>query len=111
MAFDELLVTIQNHKDLLAEIGNLIVRKKNGDELDRGPAIAAINSFISEEMKRQSKMVIEKEIKPAYLRPLQDLFARLLDDVWNGHNKSLELTAEGLFGNWRLFAQDRQRLY
>jgi predicted nucleotidyltransferase len=83
MAFDELLVTIQDHKDLLAEIRNLIVRKKSGDELDRGPAIAVINSFIFEEMERQSKIVKEKEIKPADLRPLQELFARLLDDVWD----------------------------
>jgi predicted nucleotidyltransferase len=83
MAFDELLVTIQDQQELLAEIRNLVFKKVNGDELDRGPTIPTINNFLFSEMDRQSKIFIEKEVEPPNLMPLQEVFANTLGDVWD----------------------------
>jgi predicted nucleotidyltransferase len=81
IAFDELFVTVKDNTALIEEIKSLIDRKKNGEELDRGPSIPIISNFIFQEMERQSKIVVEKEIEPPDLQPLQEVFIRWLDIV------------------------------
>ena len=78
MEFSKLLVTVEDRGPLVGEIANLIKRKRNGEELDRGPSIPVISVFISEEMDRLSKAFMKKEPEIVDLQPLQELFARLL---------------------------------
>ena len=55
----------------------------NGEELDRGPSIPIISNFIFQEMERQSRIVVEKEIEPPDLQPLQEVFTRWLNMIEN----------------------------
>jgi hypothetical protein len=82
MTFNELLVTIKDHTDLVAEIGKLIQRKMNGEELDRGPAIPVIGNFIGEEMIRQNGLPTKKRIESPNLQHLQVVFSELLEKAW-----------------------------
>jgi hypothetical protein len=81
MEFKKLIVTVDDRDALLKEIGDLIERKRNGEELDQGPPIPVISVFIHEEMDRLSKAFMKKEPEALDLQPLQDLFvSRLAED-------------------------------
>jgi uncharacterized protein len=94
MAFTELFATIQDNIALIESINSLIDRKRNGEELDRGPSIPIISNFIFQEMERQSRIVVEKEIEPPDLQPLQKVFMRWLNMIENSTitNKPLKPT-------------------
>ena len=78
MEISRLLDTIRNREDLTRAIGDLIERKRDGDELDRGRAIPAIGRFITEEFDRLAADSEPKLTETPDLKPLQELFhARL----------------------------------
>jgi predicted nucleotidyltransferase len=81
MAFKELLVTIGEQQQLVQAIIELIQRKQNGDELDRGPGIPIISNFITQEMERQ-QIIRTKEGKTQDLGRLQSLFLLRLSESW-----------------------------
>jgi predicted nucleotidyltransferase len=70
---------------LKEEIGKLIGAKRRGEELDRGPRIAAISEFIESELARLENKRFDQE----YYRPrapvdeFNDLFRSALDEVWS----------------------------
>jgi uncharacterized protein len=82
MSFHDLLVTIHDHKELITALTNLVERKMNGDELDRGPAIPILDSFVIEEMERQSELIMDKKTEKPNLQQLQAVFSDLLREAW-----------------------------
>src|SRR5208337_1033229 len=81
MEFGRLLVTIEEQETLCDEIAQLINRKRNGDELDRGPANATIGIFIDQEMKRHRDGAHRKNPNAPDHGLLQALFLRRLENA------------------------------
>jgi predicted nucleotidyltransferase len=80
MEFNRLLVTIEEQRTLINEIAQLISRKLNGDELDRGPENAAIGKFIENEMKMYAEKGLQKTFEAPDYGPLNTVFGRLLEN-------------------------------
>jgi predicted nucleotidyltransferase len=74
MEFSHLLCTVQDQVDLVGAITDLIEKKRDGDELDRGPAIPVIGRFIAEELERLATATVRKRASPPDLKLLQELF-------------------------------------
>lgn len=83
MEFSKLLVTIEENGPLVNEITQLIKRKRDGEELDRGPANPIIGEFIESEMKRLLDRGLQKGFETPDYGPLQELFLRMLEKAWN----------------------------
>lgn len=56
MAFDALLDATLPAGELRQEIGALVARKKEGEELAKGPAVGSINAFIQEQLPRMETL-------------------------------------------------------
>jgi len=80
MLFSNLFVTIEQYPDLIAAINNLIKRKMEGEELDRGPAIPIISEFVAQELHRIQNIDAGPHTKQANLEPLNGLFRSLVQD-------------------------------
>jgi predicted nucleotidyltransferase len=78
MEFSRLLGTIHDQEDVVGAIRALIERKRNGDELDREPAIPVIGRFIAEELEKLKPATTRKRADPPGLQLLQELFLRRL---------------------------------
>lgn len=82
MEFSRLLETIRDDQTLVRDIEALVQRKMSGDELDRGPAIPAISSFIHGELSRFKEMNLDAAKRKNDFNSLNDLFRKMLEGVW-----------------------------
>jgi uncharacterized protein len=80
MEFGALVERCVKASSLKQAIGNLLERKRTGQELDRGPRIPAISDFIDSELERLKRTVIEGKSKPDSER-LNEFFRWALDEV------------------------------
>jgi hypothetical protein len=80
MEFNRLLVTIEGQRTLINEIEQLVSRKLNGDELDRGPENATIGKFIENEMKTHAAKELQKTFETPDYGPLNKVFRRLIEN-------------------------------
>ena len=82
MEFVRLLDTIEDQPALTDDIRALVEQKTAGEELDRGPIIPSISSFIAKELVRY------QNYKPPYTSlgnefdSLNELFRRILQQAW-----------------------------
>ncbi len=81
--FQTLVERILDEGDVKTAIQNLIERKKAGEELDRGPHIPAISSFLSHEVDRLSALQAPpaRHASPARL---DRVFRECLIDIYGG---------------------------
>jgi predicted nucleotidyltransferase len=56
MLFDKLVEAMVEDANVRAAIGNLLARKRAGDELDRGPKLEVLSRFIDSELARLEKI-------------------------------------------------------
>jgi len=80
--FEKLVNRLVEDGELKQQIAALVVAKKAGDELDRGPRIPVISDFINSEMARleQKQFVAALEKQP--IETLNELFRSALTEVW-----------------------------
>ncbi|MCA9418914.1 MAG: nucleotidyltransferase domain-containing protein, partial [Candidatus Omnitrophica bacterium] len=67
---------------LLSAIEGLLIRKKQGDEMKRGPKVPEISEFIERELTRLGESSFNFESNPAPVEMLNDLFRGTLWEVW-----------------------------
>lgn len=84
MLFSDLLQTIDQDPNLQSEIERLRQRKIAGEELDRGPAIPAISSFVELELARLDETLIPERAPEPSLDELHVFFRSTLSRVWPG---------------------------
>jgi uncharacterized protein len=80
--FNRLLDAVVADSDLRHAINLLIEAKKSGAELDRGPKIPVIGSFIEKEMDRLQSTSAQNKISAPSLDRLNQLFRDTLTEVW-----------------------------
>lgn len=81
MLFADLLATLDNDL-VVAAIEALRQRKIAGDELDRGPAIPEISTFVDAELGRLDEVLVPKQVPRMSLDALDSLFRTTLGRVW-----------------------------
>ena len=79
--FGTLLSAIAHEKELLADIGVLLERKRSGAELDLAPPIPRINRFIEAELERLEGVNPDAS-KRASAEPLNALFQSVIAEPW-----------------------------
>lgn len=82
MAFSVLVDRIITDPDLKDAIARLVEAKRRGDELDRGPMIPVITSFIAQEMSRLETSPLSLPGAAPPIEPLNDLFRSVLEEAW-----------------------------
>ena len=80
--FSSLVQSIVSSEELKAEIGKLLDLKRKGAELDYGPRIEPISSFVENELSRFETMNTKLGKPKAPLGPLDSLFREALSEVW-----------------------------
>lgn len=68
--------------DVSDAIAALLERKRAGEELDRGPRVPALSSFIEGEIARHERDGVHRRRPEVRTEPLSDLFRRALTEVW-----------------------------
>jgi predicted nucleotidyltransferase len=81
--FGILLDRVVERSELRDAIDTLIEQKREGAELDRGPRIAPISDFLDAQMERLSAGRFNIEPAKGPVEPLDVLFRRALDEVWD----------------------------
>lgn len=82
--FGVLVERIIRDPELKAVIDELIERKKDGCELDRGPVIPQISEFIKAELERLERDSAELRTPKATTEKLNQVFRDSLAEVWGG---------------------------
>lgn len=82
MEFDILFKELVPEGALHREISTLLLRKRKGEELDKGPVIPVINEFLESEIERLSAKKVERAEKGERTARLNELFRNILDEVW-----------------------------
>jgi predicted nucleotidyltransferase len=82
MEFETLLKELVSEGPLYQEISTLLERKKDGEELDRGPVIPLINEFLGSEIERLGVAIVARTEKTERTSALNILFRNILDEVW-----------------------------
>ena len=80
--FETLLTLIADRAELTAAIRDLLKRKKNGEELDLGPAIPVINQFLDDELTRLADFQAPARASALDLKPLNRVFQETLRQAW-----------------------------
>ena len=81
--FNVLVDKLVTDRKLRAEIDRLILAKRAGAELERGPRIEPISEFIEQELERWEKNEIVNHTRPAAsTNKLDELFRKSLGEVW-----------------------------
>jgi len=80
--FGVLVERIIKDNELKATIADLIERKRNGCELDRGTVIPRISDFIKAELERLEKNSFEYETPKTTTEKLNEVFRDSLTEVW-----------------------------
>ncbi len=83
--FNDLLDAVLLDSTTRQAIDQLLVMKMEGMESRHGPAIAAINVFLDTELSRLEVLVEEQEKRQASIVSLNDLFRKMLRDVWSAN--------------------------
>ena len=83
--FQVLAERVVDAPELKEEIGKLVVAKRRGEELDRGPRIGPISDFVESELARREGKQVEHEYdRPAApVSEFNGLFRSALDEVWS----------------------------
>lgn len=82
MEFDVMVEKLITDGDLKQAVAELTERKKQGQELGRGPRIPIISAFIEAEMKRLEATTFEVKKGKGHTETLNQLFLDALDEVW-----------------------------
>ncbi len=82
MEFSKLLVTINEHTSLIADIQYLVERKRAREELNEGPAIPSIGEFIASELSRLESFKPPRSSGSRDLEALNSLFQEMLHRAW-----------------------------
>jgi predicted nucleotidyltransferase len=82
MSFARLLETVADQPELLRELDFLLQRKMAGEELDEGPSIPVIQSFLDVELARLEKMQLEQTRGKVEFEKLNELFRQMLREAW-----------------------------
>lgn len=82
MEFQKLVDGTVTDADLLDAIGGLLVCKKAGEELDRGPKIPIISAFVERELERLSGKNPAPPAVSSDPSRLDQLFRDALVEVW-----------------------------
>jgi predicted nucleotidyltransferase len=80
--FSVLLESMIQDENLKRAIGDLLRRKRNGEDLDNRPHIPVILDFITREMERRSGWELVKEKLTRDPEPLNEIFREILRGVW-----------------------------
>jgi uncharacterized protein len=83
MLFNEMVERLIAPSPLRSAIEKLIAEKRGGAELDDGPAIPVISSFIIDEMARFEKDGIGHKRPRHDIEPLNQLFREILRETWD----------------------------
>ncbi|MFC4100783.1 nucleotidyltransferase domain-containing protein [Paenibacillus xanthanilyticus] len=92
IAFDALFESqIPAGGDLHAIIADLLSRKKAGDELDRGPQIAALNGYLEERIAHFERSAVRVPVAGGGQSDcLSELFRRTLREAWGTENAAFQ---------------------
>ena len=82
MAFPVLVEAMVEDDALKEAIGELLERKRKGEELDEGPRVEVISSFIEHEVARLNAKLADVARGDLSFEPLNELFKRTLREVW-----------------------------
>lgn len=82
MEFQTLVERLISDSDLRRAIDDLLEAKKNGKELDRGPAIPEINAFIDSEFKRLETEMPRRVNPKVDVERLNEMFRFALATAW-----------------------------
>lgn len=82
MEFDTLVNRFVKEKPLRRSIEELLRRKKEGQELDRGPKIHEISDFIERELSRLETQMPEQVGPRSDVEDLNEVFRRSLAIAW-----------------------------
>lgn len=63
--FESLVQRVLDEGDVRVAVGDLIRRKRAGEELDRGPHISALTRFLAEELDRLSRLPVPPALRPS----------------------------------------------
>ena len=80
--FEVLVNRLVTNNQLKQEIDRLLVKKKKGEELSRGPQNPVINDFIFNQLNRLETIKLEYNIRHTDNELLNKLFRDALDEVW-----------------------------
>lgn len=83
MEFDILFDRIVDSDNVKKEIQSLLVLKRAGNELDRGPRIEPISTFIESELERISTIHAEHSTPKPPVEQLNTLFRLTLKELWS----------------------------
>ena len=79
MPFNDVIQSVNPPSDLTGELLALVERKRAGQELDEGPAIACINRFIDTELWRLRAVADTMPVAHGNTEKLDDLFREMVD--------------------------------
>lgn len=82
MEFGTLLDRLVKRGELRQTIDELLKKKSAGIEMDEGPRIAPIHSFIESELKRLDRKFSGRKARSPNIEKLNDVFRSALDEVW-----------------------------
>jgi len=95
MLFPRLLETVADRPSLVTEIMDLLQRKIAGEELDKGPAIAPIQDFISNELSRLETLEVHSVRPQIDQDKLNYVFREMLNTVWAPPGQSRAISNGG----------------
>ena len=78
--FEKLLHLIDDRPDLLAEIDQLLVKKRNAPEMGLSERVEPLNSFIEDELSRLDSINLERSVRDTSIDALNELFKSILDE-------------------------------
>jgi predicted nucleotidyltransferase len=82
--FGKLVEAVAGDGEIRREIDRLLVAKRAGEELSRGPRIDALSRFIEEELARHDAAPPELPVPSSPVEPLNALFREALAEAWRG---------------------------
>lgn len=80
--FQSLVDKTVDEADVSEAIAELLARKRAGAELDRGPQVPALSSFVAQEIARHQDGGVDRRKPDTRTQPLSELFQRALMEVW-----------------------------
>ena len=81
--FEKLVAEIVDDAQLRSDINDLIEQKKQGAELERGPRVPSISTFIDAEMERLSGQTFDAYAQKPDKEVLSAFFRETLNTVWS----------------------------
>jgi predicted nucleotidyltransferase len=80
--FQTLVSKTVEEPDVALAIAQLLEKKRAGVELDRGPRVPALSSFIEREIARHEDDGVRRRKPDIRTEPLSELFRKGLTEVW-----------------------------